>query len=134
METVMKKIAVFVILLLFVSLAFADAVITEWKAEPAQGKIILQWKTSKEENVQKFIVERSADNRHFSEIGSVNARGAGFQYQFVDDNLGRFNSVFYYRLKIINSNGNMQYTDSLPVIPNVSSISRSWGSIKALFR
>jgi hypothetical protein len=122
------------ILLSFVVFVFANAVIVEWKAEPEQSKIVLQWKTSQEENVTKFVVERSTDNAHFSDIGEVTARGPGFQYHFEDENLGMTNSLFFYRLRIVNENGTFQYSESLQVIPNISSISRSWGSIKALFR
>jgi len=84
--------------------------------------------------VVKFVVERSTDNSHFFDIGEVPARGPGFQYRYEDNKLGFTNSIFYYRLKIVNNDGSFQYTDTLPVIPNISDISRSWGSIKALFR
>ncbi|MBN2365557.1 MAG: hypothetical protein JXL67_05290 [Calditrichaeota bacterium] len=120
--------------LLFISLLYANAVIVEWKAEPEQNKIVLQWKTSSEEDVNKFIVERSNDNSHYVNIGEVQARGPGYQYKFEDTNLGMTNSVFYYRLQILNGDGSFQHTDALTVIPNISNISRSWGSIKALFR
>ena len=67
-------------------------------------------------------------------IGEVNAKGPGFQYEFVDNNLGKFKTLFYYRLRVVNKDGTVQYNDSLPVIPNISSMTRTWGSIKALFR
>ena len=40
----------------------------------------------------------------------------------------------YYRLRVVNNDNSFQYSEVLNVIPNISSISRSWGSIKALFR
>jgi len=94
----------------------------------------LRWKTSQEENVTKFVIERSTDNTHFSDIGNVTARGPGFQYHFEDNNLGMTNGIFYYRLRIVNTDGTFHHTDTLSSIPNISSISSSWGSIKALFR
>jgi hypothetical protein len=130
----MKILKSTLFILMAVTFLLADAVIVEWKAEPEQSKIVLQWKTSLEENVTKFVIERSTDNTHFGDIGNVSARGPGFQYRFEDDNLGMTNSIFYYRLRIVNEDGTFQHTDTLPVIPNISSISRSWGSIKALFR
>lgn len=130
----MKRLSIYILVLVGVAWLWADATVVEFKAEPAQNKIILQWKTSHEQNVVKFVVERSTDNKHFGAVGEVTARGPGFTYRFVDDQLGKMNSLFYYRLRIVNSDGSSQYTDSLPVIPNISGISRSWGSIKALFR
>jgi hypothetical protein len=130
----MKLIYTLTFLTIFISLLWGNAVITEWTADPEQNKVILQWKTSLEDEVEKFVVERSTDNSHFFDIGEVSARGAGFQYRFEDNKLGFTNSIFYYRLRIVNGDGSYQHTDTLPVIPNISSISRSWGSIKALFR
>ena len=130
----MKLIYSLTFLTLFITLLWANAIIIEWKAEPEQNKIILQWKTSQEDGVEKFVIERSTDNSHFFDIGEISARGPGFQYRFEDNKLGFTKSIFYYRLRIVNDNGSYQFTDTLPVIPNISSISRSWGSIKALFR
>jgi hypothetical protein len=130
----MKPILSLLFLTVFTTWLWAGAVVVEWKAEPEQNKIILQWKTSQEEEVVKFVVERSTDSAHFFEIGEVTARGPGFQYRFEDNKLGLTNSIFYYRLKIVNNDGSFQYTDTITAIPNISSISRSWGSIKALFR
>lgn len=130
----MKIFYISLFLTIFITFLWASAVIVEWKAEPEQNKIILQWKTSSEEGVQKFVVERSTDNSHFFDIGEVPARGPGFMYHFEDNRLGLTNSIFHYRLRIVNNDGSYQYTDTLPVILNLSDISRSWGSIKALFR
>jgi hypothetical protein len=130
----MKKITSILLLLFVASFVLANAVVTEWKAEPQHNKIILQWKTSSEENVNKFVVERSTDNSHFIDIGEIAARGPGYLYKYEDNELGIINSIFYYRLRIVNLDNSFQRTDVLTVIPNISSISRTWGSIKALFR
>lgn len=131
-----KKIFIksFFILFLFLSFLFADAIITEFSADPDGERIVLQWKTSQEDNVQKFVVERSNDKEHFYPIGSLEARGPGYQYRFVDDRLGKINGWFYYRLQIVNKNGNSTYNEPIQANLNISSISRTWGSIKALFR
>ncbi|GAB4333510.1 MAG: hypothetical protein Kow0037_11730 [Calditrichia bacterium] len=130
----MKILKIVVTNLLLISLLFGGALITEWKAEPGQDKIILSWKTSSEVDVAKFVVERSINNKSFSDIGEVAARGPGYSYQFVDENLGKLKSLYYYRLRIVNIDGSYQHNEPLPVIPNISSINQTWGSIKALFR
>ena len=129
----MNKLFSLVILITVITFLFANAIIIEWKAETQHNKIILQWKTSSEENVEKFVVERSMDNNHFIDIGNVEARGPGFVYTFEDNELGIINGIFYYRLRIVNRNQSVQYTDVLSVIPNISIIVQTWGSIKALF-
>ncbi len=130
----MKAIRTIFILIIFVSFVFGNAVIVEWKADPGTNKITLQWKTSEENNVQKFVIERSIDNKHFVDIGEVSPRGPGYLYKFVDENIGKVKGIFYYRLRIVDTNGSIQRTDVLQVIPNISSFTRTWGSIKALFR
>jgi hypothetical protein len=131
----MKKVFYIISILFFVTSVLANAVITDWIAEPEQGKVILTWKTSLEDNVQKFVIERSTDGQHFSDIGEVPSRGPGFMYRFEDDNLGLINSPFHYRLRVVNNDNTFHYSEILSnIIPNISNISRSWGSIKALFR
>ena len=130
----MKAIKTVFILFTFFSFVLGNAVIVEWKAEPGVDKITLQWKTSEENNIQKFVIERSIDNKHFTDIGEVAPRGPGYLYKFIDNNIGKVKSLFYYRLRIVNTNGTVQRTDVLQVIPNISSLTRTWGSIKALFR
>jgi hypothetical protein len=130
----MKKHYLIAFIILFSVTLFANAVITDWKAEPEQEKVVLTWKTSVEDDVQKFVVQRSSDGSHFTDIGEIPSRGPGFEYRYEDDKLGLTNSIFYYRLRVVNNDNSFQYSEVLNVIPNISSISRSWGSIKALFR
>lgn len=116
------------------SYLLADAEIIEFRAEPSPDKITLNWQTGQETNIVSFNVERSINNEDFIKIGKVNPKGNNSSYEFVDESISRVNSIYYYRLKVVNTNGTFQYSESLPVIPNVSSIKRTWGSIKALFR
>ncbi len=131
----MKKIILPLIIITFATSLIANAVIERMSADSQQNRIILQWVTSSEENVNVFVIERSTENnKHFVVIGELKARGPGFEYRFEDSELGNINSIFYYRLKIVNHDNSIQYTDVVRAIPNISSISRTWGSIKALFR
>lgn len=64
------------------------------------GQAYLQWQTSLEENSKEFIVERSTDGTHFSEIGSVPAAGSShtlLTYTFTDANPAT--GTNYYRIK-----------------------------------
>lgn len=131
----MKKTILPLLIITFATSLIANAVIERMSANSQQNKIILQWVTSSEENINTFVIERSTEiDKHFKSIGELKARGPGFEYRFEDDKLGITNSIFYYRLKIVNNDNTIQYTDVVRAIPNISSISRTWGSIKALFR
>lgn len=131
----MKKFLItFLILLAQISLLYADAELLEFRAEPAQNMITLTWKTGQENNVSSFQIERGTNNKNFIKIGEVGAKGSNSDYEFQDESISRTRSIYYYRLRLINSDGSFQLSDILPVIPNISSIKRTWGSIKALFR
>ena len=123
-----------ILLLMGQSVLLGDAEILEFRAEPSPNKITLNWKTGQENEISLFHVERSLNNQEFQNIGEVNPKGNNSSYEFVDDNISRLKSIYYYRLKIINNNGTFQFSESLPVIPNVSVVKQTWGSIKALFR
>ena len=123
-----------IFLLALIATSFAGAVIVEFSAEPQEGAIRIYWKTTEEENVDLFIVQRSTNNRDFVAIGDVAAMGSNSEYEFVDSNLSGLQNVFYYRLRIRHGDGGFQNTESISVITNISSFARTWGTIKALFQ
>ena len=131
----MKKVFLTILIsIILFTLLFADAEIMEFRAEPAQNKTTISWKTGQEENVSKFHIERSTNNKEFIKVGEVEAKGNNSEYEFEDESISRMKNIYYYRLKVVNNDGTFQYSESLPVIPNISSIKKTWGSIKALFR
>ena len=131
----MKRITYIIFLLPVLYLTvFADAVIMEFSGTPAQDKIILKWKTGEEVDVAMFIVERSINNKNFIKVGEVQPKGSNSAYEFIDNSIADSKTIFYYRLRIRNQDGSFQITDSIPVIPKISSFARTWGSIKALFQ
>jgi len=131
----MKNILLPILVILFsFTILWGDAEILEFKAEPEQNKITITWKTGQEINVNMFQIERSTNNKDFNFLAEIEPRGNDSEYRYEDDTISRTRSIYYYRLKIKNSNGSIQLSESLPVIPNISSIKKTWGSIKALFR
>lgn len=131
----MKRFAVIpLIILLFFSLALADAVILEFSGEPTQDKIVLNWKTGQEEEINLFIIEKSNNNRDFYKIGEIASKGSNSSYEYVDNNLTDVKSIYYYRLKIRRTDETFQFSAPISVIPKVSSFAKTWGSIKALFQ
>jgi hypothetical protein len=76
----------------------------------------LKWVTVSELNVSKYIVERSTDNKQFTGIGATASKGNGnFTYQSAD-NIEELGAVkIYYRIKVIDANGNSHYSATVSV-------------------
>jgi hypothetical protein len=121
------------------SLAYAGALVTEFRAEPGFNKVTLKWHTEAEKNLKGFDIERGLNNQQFEKIGSVDAKpGVGKKDYLYEDNTvfkttGR---IYYYRLKIVEKDGDGQsnYSQVISVAPTISSARQTWGSIKAMFR
>lgn len=116
------------------TIVFADAVLMEFVGKPDGDRIIINWKTGEERDINLFIVERSTDNKNFINIGELPPKGNNSSYEFIDTNLTLARSIYYYRLRIRRTNGTFQITDIISVIPKISSFAKTWGSIKALFQ
>ncbi|MFT7603847.1 MAG: putative outer membrane repeat protein [Saprospiraceae bacterium] len=94
------------------SLAPLPVELFRFVAYPKGRKVILEWATLSEQDNKSFIVEKSADNRVFTEIAEI--RGAGNadelnNYEAVDATPYEGNN--YYRLKIVSYSGEVEYSD-----------------------
>lgn len=68
-----------------------------------QRKVLLKWEVAEQQDIRKYIVERSTDGRNYSAIGSVEANTEiSFTYQFTDNDPVR--GLSYYRLQIVEDN------------------------------
>jgi hypothetical protein len=96
----------------------------------------LEWSTGQESNLNKFIVERSADGTAFIPVGQVNAKGSYSQYDYTDSSPLDVNmeKTFYYRLKILDNDGTFSYSEIREISLQFSAVQQTWGSIKAMFR
>lgn len=67
--------------------------------EKSCGVVELNWQSSMEKNVHKFLVQYSSDGKNFTSIGSVNAKNAlsGAQYSYAAAQTDREG---YYRLMV----------------------------------
>lgn len=77
----------------------------------------LDWTTSSEINSDFFGIERSSDGLSWDEIAKVDAAGNSTterQYAYLDSNLPLNrdqNQVFYYRLRLVDIDGQYKYSD-----------------------
>lgn len=127
-------------LLLISGVAFASLTIEYFTGRTNSNGIIIEWKTGQEGNTTKFEVERSVTTPdNFIYIATVNAQGSNSYYTYQDNSVDnnhttQNNSVYYYRLKCIQSNGSHSFSNVITVVHSVSGIRSTWGSIKAIFR
>ena len=99
--------------------------------------IVVQWRSMNESGVQYYDVERSSEEvPQYRRLERVAAKGAGATYTYTDN--GAFykpssGQRFSYRIRAAASTGD-QYSPVKTVVHEVSSVKRSWGMIKELFR
>lgn len=108
--------------------------LTTFEARPTGSTVALNWQTVSEKNNSHFEIERSANTRDWTTIGSVNGAGGPGQtrdYQHFDQK--PLAGLQFYRLKQIDRNGeytlskivsvyfNTKNTEPLKVYPNPAS-------------
>ena len=136
----LSYISILLALIVFSSIAFAGAVIVDFRGEPGSNKVTLRWASMSEVNCEGFQIERSLTKTDFKKVGFVKGVGNSTdrkEYQFVDKSIYKttLTRTFYYRIKIINTdNSNSVFYQIVAVTPSISGARETWGSIKALFR
>ncbi len=125
-----------VILACSASLAIGGAEILSFYAFPALNHCQLEWQSGIETDMNQYTIERSSDGEVFGPVGQVSAQGSFSQYNFTDRSplLADIERTFYYRLKIVDRNGNFSYSEVREVSLTFSAVQHTWGSIKAMFR
>jgi alpha-tubulin suppressor-like RCC1 family protein len=95
----------------------ADAVIlpvklTSFTAAKQANNSVLTWKIAQEENIATYTIERSADGRSFTTVGSVASLGNATiarSYNFTD--AAPLKGANYYRLQMVEKDGKVNYSD-----------------------
>jgi hypothetical protein len=84
-------------------------------AEIENNVVGLKWITASEENLKKFVIERSYDNKNFSEVDAVLPYGHPADknnYIFLDKLSENSPTTVYYRLHSIDINGKGEYSET----------------------
>ncbi len=79
-----------------------------FRGQKQTGKNLLEWKANISGNTVQFVIERSSDGRNFETIGNVAA--ASFEQQFSFYDVSPAAGINYYRLKMVENNGNISYS------------------------
>jgi hypothetical protein len=111
-------------------------VFSYFRAYPQNDDIVVQWRSMNESGIQYYDIERSSEDvPEFRRLERVSARGGGSTYTYTDN--GAFykptsGKRFSYRIRAAGQGD--QYSQIITVVHEVSSVKRSWGMIKELFR
>lgn len=80
------------------------------------GDITVNWQTSNELHMDHYEVERSTDGRNFSFAGNLKALNQPVnKYKVIDHILSQANTLYYYRIKIFDEDGNISYSKIMQV-------------------
>lgn len=106
------------------------------QAKSDGNNVTVQWGTGDESLILGFEVERrSGTTGDFITVADVPKKGSNSLYEFVDKSAFKTTGTIYqYRIKILKKQGNTEYSAIVTVSHNVSSVKRTWGSLKAMFR
>lgn len=131
----MKKIYLTLSIFTLFTLLFAGATLEFFRGRSENDKVILEWKSREEIAVKEYIVERKSVNSEYIPIGTLQPKGNNSYYTFIDETAFKsLGSIYYYRLKIVDYNGSISFSNEITIFHSVSSVKRTWGSIKAMFR
>lgn len=78
-----------------------------------QNSVVLNWKAENEQNFSHYEVERkSPDNLHYTKVGQVNSlnQTGKSSYSLTDNITGEPDHAFYYRLKMVDLDGQFSYS------------------------
>ncbi|MFN4285064.1 MAG: T9SS type A sorting domain-containing protein [Lacibacter sp.] len=81
--------------------------------------VTLRWQSEAETNFDRFEVERSTNNARFDRVATQSARGNGtgraVNYEATDDLSGETAQAYFYRLKMIDSDGTFRYSKTIMI-------------------
>ena len=125
--------------LLIAGSVHATDIICEFHATKQESAVLLEWATESESDLSRFEIQRSSDQNNWQKIGDKRAHGRSTSkryYNFLDNNIFKKSneSNFYYRLVLIDQNGNRLTHHIIATASGSSGIRHTWGSIKASFR
>jgi len=119
----------------FISIAFAGAFLEDFQASSEGENVKLWWKTGEEKNVNYFIIQRSTASNSFTNLATIMPKGSNSYYSYIDEATYKTSDiVFTYRLLIVDNNGTITRSTEVHASPTLSVPTRTWGSIKAMFR
>ncbi|MBS1743254.1 MAG: T9SS type A sorting domain-containing protein [Bacteroidetes bacterium] len=95
-----------------VDLSIIPISILEFNARRVGGNALLNWRINQEASISKIEIERSANGNDFNYLANISASSVAssiHNFRFSDTKV--LDGKNFYRLKILNSNGNISYSE-----------------------
>jgi hypothetical protein len=139
-----SRILIFISLILPCLLMAADGSLESFSAVSNGKTVNIEWKTTNEQNIVRFEIERATQGQAYKSIYSINANGYASAYKYTDDDALTRKSeteatvetknIFDYRVKVVYADNSYIYSSTQSVSFDISVIRRTWGMIKEMFR
>ena len=84
-------------------------------AQQKNSNVTLAWQTINEVNASHFNIQQSTNGTSFKIVGRINTQGGG-NYAYTDDVSGMNASTVFYRLQMVDQDGNFTYSKTLAVL------------------
>ncbi len=129
-----KRILAYLFCLSLLPVAYGQNVLMNYFNINTDGAdILLEWEIQSENNVSEYRLFRKMNqNADYDFVATVRATG-DLRYQYLDDNIFKTEGeVIHYELQVVV--GNKIQSFQVSVSHNPTSIQRTWGSIKSMFR
>lgn len=87
---------------------------TEINSDQKNEAVELRWKSYNEDNIHKYLLQRSADNENYKDLFTMEFHPASLTgYQWTDNNPNT--GTNYYRIHIINNDSTTEYSNTTEV-------------------
>ncbi len=127
----------FTFLFILTTLTFAS-IIREGtiQARSDGSNVTIQWGTNDETSIKEFeVLRRDGNVGEFISIAVVSKKGSNSFYEYIDKSAFKTTGTIYqYQIKVVLISGGYEVSNIITVSHNVSSVKRTWGSLKAMFR
>ncbi|MES2764587.1 MAG: hypothetical protein V4642_01865 [Bacteroidota bacterium] len=112
-----------------------------------KSAVVVEWKSSAENGIIQYDIERAGgQDQDFKLVASISPKGSNASYQYIDadafmrstaaseEQKAVAGTTYRYRLKIFLKGTEPTYSNTINVSHSVSSVRRTWGMIKEMFR
>lgn len=105
-----------------------------FQLSPTGSDVVLEWEIQSETGISEYRVFRKFNNEPIlAHLATIPSNGLG-RYQYLDDDIFKNQSeIIHYELQVILGNGQIHKFQAT-LSHNPTSVQRTWGSIKSMFR
>lgn len=141
----MKSLVKIFIVLIPVILLASTPEFEYFSARSNGDYVRVEWKLISEDDVYYYVVEKYVERiNNFKYLKRINSDGNNRSYTHIDEDnffkekekelVVNNDNVNQYRIKVVLNDGSSYYSDISYVTHNVSSVKKTWGMLKEMFR